>query len=56
MDDVSTSFEMGLILGAWLLYKQLSHQRKLYHLARPAHLEVSAPAEKPRDVNAEVGG
>ncbi len=30
--------------------------RKLYCLAGPAHFRVSAPAEKPRDVEVEAGG
>ncbi len=30
--------------------------RKLHHLARPAHFGVSAPAERPRDAEVEVGG
>ncbi len=30
--------------------------RKLHHLARPAHSGVSALAERPRDVEAEAGG
>ncbi len=30
--------------------------RKLHRLARPAHSGVSAPAERPRDAEAEAGG
>ncbi len=30
--------------------------RKLYRLTRPVHSEVSARAERPRDVEAEAGG
>ena len=46
----------GLILDTWLLRKQLGHQRKLHRLAGPAHSGVSAPAERPRDADAEAGG
>ncbi len=30
--------------------------RKLHRFARPAHSGVSAPAERPKDVEAETGG
>ncbi len=30
--------------------------RKLHHLTRPMHSGVSAPAKRPTDVEAEVGG
>ncbi len=30
--------------------------RKLHRLAKPAHFRVSAPAERPRDVEDEAGG